>query len=176
MSFARIAVGATAVALLSAPGAHAAPALATKNVNLRQGPGTSYPIITTIPGGSTVDLGGCQGVWCTVTWQGRNGFAIATSFDRGSEAAAPPGAAGPPPPPGEGGPPPGGAPPNAPPPGATAGPPPGALPPGYPPPPPGYPTPPGFYPPPPPAYYYPYDPYYGRYYPYYGYGPYWRRW
>jgi hypothetical protein len=138
---------------LSAQCAQAAPALATKNVNLRQGPGTSYPVISTIPGGSTVEIGGCQGRWCTVAWQGQNGYAIATSFDQGG-GGAPPGAGGPPP-------------------GTTAGGPPGAPPPGYPqgyPPPPGYAPPPGYYPPGyyPPGYYDPYG-------PYYGYGPYWRR-
>jgi hypothetical protein len=145
--------------VLSAPGAHAAPASATNNVNLRQGPGTNFPVVTTIPGGSQVEISGCQGQWCSVTWQGQTGYSIATSFDQGGNE-----------------PPPGG----APPPGATAGGPvpagPPGAPPGYPPPPPGYPPPPpGYYPP-------PYYPGYGPY-PYYGYGPgygyyygpYWRR-
>lgn len=168
---------AAALAALSMSGAQAAPALATNNVNLRQGPGTNYPIITTIPGGSTVELSGCSGQWCTVVWQGQSGYSIATSFEQGGNlpppGAAPP--AGSPPP--QGAPPPAGPPPagSMPPEGATAGgpPPPGPPPPGYPPP--GYPPPPGYYPPPP-GYYYP--PPYGPYYPYgYYYGPYWhRRW
>jgi hypothetical protein len=152
MNFARIVACAAALMALSAQCAQAEPALATKNVNLRQGPGTSYQVITTIPGGSTVEVSGCQGQWCTVVWQGQNGYAIATSFDQGGGGAPPPGAGGPPP-------------------GATAGgpPPPGAPPPGYPPPP-GYAPPPGYYPPGyyPPGYYDPYG-------PYSGYGPYWRR-
>lgn len=167
---------AAALAALSMSGAQAAPALATNNVNLRQGPGTNYPIITTIPGGSTVELSGCSGQWCTVVWQGQSGYSIATSFEQGGNLP-PPGAAPP-----AGSPPPQGASPPAgppagsmPPEGATAGgpPPPGPPPPGYPPP--GYPPPPGYYPPPP-GYYYP--PPYGPYYPYgYYYGPYWhRRW
>jgi hypothetical protein len=198
IKYAHIALGTAALIALSAVAAQSAPALATKNVNMRQGPGTSYPLVTTIPGGSTVDVSGCHGGWCTVGWQGRTGYAIATSFDRGTGAIAPPppGAAGPPGP--EGAPPPPGAPPPV-----AAGPvPPGAIPPqppppgGYPPPPPGaYPpppgamadvpvraSPPGALPPPgypPPGYYappgyYPYGPYYGPY--GYYYGPYWRRW
>jgi hypothetical protein len=192
LKFASIALRTAALIALSVTVAQAAPALATKNVNMRQGPGTSYPLVTTIRGGSTVDVSGCHGGWCTVVWQGKTGYAIATSFDRGTGAIAPPpDAAGPPPGP-EGAP----LPPEAPPPPAAAGPvPPGAIPPqppppgGYPPPPPGvagdvpvrasppgapppgYPPPPGYYPP---GYYYPYGPYYGPY--GYYYGPYWRRW
>ena len=77
---------AAALMVLSAQGAHAAPALATNNVNLRQGPGTNFPVITTIPGGSQVEISGCQGQWCTVTWQGQTGYSIATSFDQGGKA------------------------------------------------------------------------------------------
>ena len=84
-------------------------AVASTNVNLRQGPGTTYTIITTIPAGAPVDVAGCRGQWCQVTYQGQNGYVIATSLGQG----------------GAGGPPPGG-----PPPGAVA-----AYPPGYVPPP-----------------------------------------
>ncbi|MGA9321016.1 MAG: SH3 domain-containing protein, partial [Xanthobacteraceae bacterium] len=96
IKYLQIALGTAALIALSAVAAQAAPALATKNVNMRQGPGTSYPLVTTIPGGSTVDVSGCHGGWCTVVWQGRTGYAIATSFDRGTGAIAPPppGAAG----------------------------------------------------------------------------------
>jgi hypothetical protein len=97
-----------AIVAISAQCAAAAPALATTNVNLRQGPGTTYTVITTIPGGSTVNVTGCSGEWCQVGWQGQSGYVIATSLD-------------------EGGP---GGPPGAPPPGAVA-----AYPPGYVPPP-----------------------------------------
>lgn len=164
MDFVQIATctAVAAVVALSAQSAVAAPALATNNVNMRQGPGTNYPVIITIPGGSTVEVGGCQGTWCAVTWQGKSGYAVATSLDQGGGA----------PPAGAGGP----LPPGGPPPGATAQGPPPDYPPGAQPPP-GYVPPPGYYPPPP-----GYDPYYygpgyyapGYYAPYY-YGPYWRR-
>src|SRR5271154_1511115 len=101
MNFARIATWAAALMVLSAQCAEAAPALATNNVNMRQGPGTDFPVITTIPGGSTVDITGCRGEWCTVVWHGQSGYSIATSFDHGN--GPPPGAGDPPPP---GGPPP----------------------------------------------------------------------
>ena len=96
MTFGKIVASAGVLLALSAASAAAAPALATNNVNLRQGPGTTYTVIMTIPGGSNVDVSGCSGQWCQVTFQGQNGYAIATSFDQGG-GAPPPGAAGPPP-------------------------------------------------------------------------------
>jgi hypothetical protein len=172
MSFGRIAAGMAALcgALLALPAQHAAaaPALATTNVNLRQGPGTTFTVITTIPGGSTVDVAGCSGEWCQVVWQGRNGYVIATSIDQGGPEGPPPPGGGPPPP---GSPPPPGA---GPPPGVGPDGPVAAYPGGPPPPPPGYgPPPPGYGPPvyvAPPPYYYGYGPYYGGYY-----GGYYRR-
>ena len=175
MNGAQIASLGAALMALSVQCAAAAPALAVHDVNIRQGPGTNYPIVTTIPGGSNVEVLNCYGEWCSVTWNGQSGYAIARNLDQGG---APPGRGGPPPAAGAGAPPPQGAPPppggpeGAPPPGATAQAP---YPPGAPPPP-GYYPPPG-YAPPPGYYYYPpgYAPYYYRPYGYY-YGPYWRRW
>src|SRR5580704_15771934 len=94
MTFGKIATAAGVLLALSAASATAAPALAVNNVNLRQGPGTTYTVIMTIPGGSNVDVSGCS-EWCQVTFQGQHGYAIATSFDQGG--APPPAAAGPPP-------------------------------------------------------------------------------
>ena len=96
MTFGKTAASAGVLLALSAVSAAAAPALAVNNVNLRQGPGTTYTVILTIPGGSNVDVSGCSGQWCQVTFQGQNGYAIATSLDQGG-GAPPPGAAGPPP-------------------------------------------------------------------------------
>ncbi len=100
------------------PGAGAPPpAVVGSNVNLRQGPGTTYTVVTLIPAGSPVNVAGCKGGWCQVGFQGQNGYIIAT-------ALAPPGG------------------PGGPPPGAYAGGPvpvgPGVPPPGYIPPPPPY--------------------------------------
>jgi len=69
-----VAVTTTATPLaLAAQGALAAPALTTGNVNLRQGPGTSFPVITLIPAGSQVEVAFCRGQWCSETWQGQSG-------------------------------------------------------------------------------------------------------
>jgi Bacterial SH3 domain len=56
------------------------PGVVNTNVNLRQGPGTNFGIITTIPAGAPVEVGGCSGQWCQVTFQGQNGYVIATSL------------------------------------------------------------------------------------------------
>jgi len=113
------------------------PATVFSTVNLRQGPGTTYTVITKIPAGASVEVSGCSGQWCQVAYQGQNGYVIATSLAPGGG-------------------------PGGPPPGAVAG----GPPPGYGPPPPGY-YPPDYYPPPyygPYRYYYGYGPYYGGYY------------
>ena len=128
-----------ALLALSPVCAWAAPGVVNTTVNLRQGPGTSTPIIGKIPAGSPVEVGSCSGEWCQTTFQGMSGYVIATALAQGG--------------------PPGGPPPGAPPPGYRPPPPP----PGYAgPPPPGYAGPPP-YPAP-----YPGPPYYGPYYYGYG--------
>jgi len=118
------------------------------NVNLRNGPGTTYTVVTLIHAGSSVEVSGCKNGWCQVVFEGQNGYIIESSIAPGAPGPArrpgpPPGYAGPPGPP----------------------------PPGYVAPPPGYyPPPPGYYPPP-----YYYGGYYGG--PYWGWRRgYWRRW
>lgn len=103
------------------PGAPGAPppAVVGTNVNLRQGPGTNYTIITLIPAGAPVNVSGCNAGWCQISFAGQNGYIIAT-------AIAPPGdGSGEPPPDAVAGPP-------------SDAPPPGYYPPGYYPPPPLY--------------------------------------
>jgi len=98
------------------PGAAGAPppAVVGTNVNLRQGPGTNYTVITLVPAGSPVSVSGCQAGWCQVSFAGQNGYIIATAIappggpPRGAVAegpipvapgAPPPGYLPPPPPP-----------------------------------------------------------------------------
>lgn len=51
----------------------------TTDLNLRAGPGTQYPVITTIPYGSQVRVYGClRGYsWCDVFWAGTRGWVSA---------------------------------------------------------------------------------------------------
>jgi SH3-like domain-containing protein len=74
------------------------PAVAATNVNLRQGPGTTYNIVTTIPAGAPVNIAGCNAGWCQVTFQGQNGYVIASSVGQGPPSGPPPGYYPPPPP------------------------------------------------------------------------------
>ena len=64
------------------PGAAGAPppAITGSNVNLRPGPGTTYTVITLIPAGSPVGVSGCQSGWCQVSFQGQNGYIIASAL------------------------------------------------------------------------------------------------
>ena len=54
----------------------AAPGYATGNVNLRAGPGTDYPVVTTLAAGTSLTIHGCLSgySWCDVTWQGNRGW------------------------------------------------------------------------------------------------------
>ena len=68
-------------ALAAAPASASEPvSVATADVNLRAGPGTQYPIVTTIPYGSSVSLYGCTAgvTWCDVGWAGERGWVAAT--------------------------------------------------------------------------------------------------
>jgi uncharacterized protein YraI len=78
-----LALGAGMFVALSGGLASATPALAISNTNLRQGPGTNFGVLATIPGGTTVDVRRCTGEWCTVTFGGRIGYAIARNLDLG---------------------------------------------------------------------------------------------
>jgi Bacterial SH3 domain len=58
-------------------------AVAAATVNLRSGPGTDSELVATIPAGSRVQVGECNGEWCAVTWDGHNGYAIARNLSSG---------------------------------------------------------------------------------------------
>ena len=76
------ALGAVALALC-AGAADAAPATVASNTNLRQGPGTGFGIIMTVPGGSVVEVIRCGGEWCNVMADGRPGYMIARNLGMG---------------------------------------------------------------------------------------------
>ena len=63
-------------------------AVVSANVNLRSGPGTDSEILATIPAGSTVRVGPCEGEWCPVTWNGQSGYAIARNLNLGGSRQA----------------------------------------------------------------------------------------
>ena len=68
-----IAAGAFAGFAMISTIAAADPGVATGNVNMRSGPGTQYPVITTIPAGAPIEVMGCQS-WCQVAYAGAQGY------------------------------------------------------------------------------------------------------
>jgi uncharacterized protein YraI len=71
--------GASALAaVIAAPSmAMALDAVAVTDLNMRAGPGSQYPIVTTIQSNGSVEILGCleQAKWCQVNWQGNQGWA-----------------------------------------------------------------------------------------------------
>jgi len=61
--------------LLSAGAAAAAPATVQSDLNIRSGPGAQYQVVGTVQGGETVDVAGCSGSWCRVSFNGGTGYA-----------------------------------------------------------------------------------------------------
>ncbi|KZL17312.1 Bacterial SH3 domain protein [Pseudovibrio axinellae] len=48
----------------------------TTAVNMRTGPGTKYPVMTTIPAGAVVSISSCtqNGSWCDIRFRGASGW------------------------------------------------------------------------------------------------------
>ena len=74
---------ALAALLIAAGAATAAPGLATTDVNMRQGPGTNFPVVTSIRGGSNVDVRSCNAGWCAARFGPFTGFVNASYLDFG---------------------------------------------------------------------------------------------
>lgn len=70
-----LAFAATAM-LASTTWASAQEAFTTGDVNMRAGPGSRYPVVTTIPGGREVFIHGCLSNWdwCDVSWRRTRGW------------------------------------------------------------------------------------------------------
>jgi len=87
MNLARLAASAAIltvlVASLTVDLAAAKPATVAAEVNLRKGPGTDSEIITLIPKGTMVEVAGCTNGWCKVSWNGQDGYSIATNLGLG---------------------------------------------------------------------------------------------
>jgi uncharacterized protein YraI len=66
-------LGAAAVLALSTGVAAAVPATIETDANVRSGPGTRNPVITTLPAGTVVDVGPCTS-WCQISFDGGQGY------------------------------------------------------------------------------------------------------
>lgn len=64
-----------AALLLSAGAATAAPATVQSDLNVRSGPGTQYQVVGSVQSGETVDVAGCTGRWCQISFSGGTGYA-----------------------------------------------------------------------------------------------------
>jgi uncharacterized protein YraI len=76
-----------ALAAVALSAGAAAAASATTDLNLRAGPGPDYQAIGVIPAGAPVDVLGCSGSWCQVSYAGRAGYASASYLSGDGSAA-----------------------------------------------------------------------------------------
>ncbi|HTC96077.1 MAG TPA: SH3 domain-containing protein [Bradyrhizobium sp.] len=53
-------------------------------VNLREGAGTTHSVVAKIPAGSRINVASCSGQWCQASWEGKDGYVVATSLTRHS--------------------------------------------------------------------------------------------
>ncbi|GGE40795.1 hypothetical protein GCM10007276_17700 [Agaricicola taiwanensis] len=67
--------------------AQAYSAYATADLNVRSGPGTRYPVITTLRDGEPVEVISCAGSWCRLDFGGGQGFASASYLATGGPRA-----------------------------------------------------------------------------------------
>lgn len=63
-----------------------APVVTSELANLYKGPGSKYPVIGAVPGGSRVNKGACyagwQGNWCQVNYNGAVGYMMESLLQR----------------------------------------------------------------------------------------------
>lgn len=62
--------------------ASASPAVVNSSVNLRSGPGVSYPVAGKVKAGQRVDVVGCRASWCYITKAGPDGWVAARYLGR----------------------------------------------------------------------------------------------
>lgn len=74
--------------MVSAGAASAAPGRTTTDLHLRNGPGTGYEVITTMPEGARVNIRNCTGSWCRVNFRGTSGWASANLLSGSGETYA----------------------------------------------------------------------------------------
>lgn len=79
MRFIALALATAVACLATLTPAAAANGVTTSTVNMRIGPGTSYPIIVAIPAAQPVTIVGCVNgyAWCDVVWADRRGWVAA---------------------------------------------------------------------------------------------------
>jgi uncharacterized protein YraI len=89
MSSARIAAWAAIFTLVPAVCAMAKPITTTADTILRSSPGTTSPVLTLIPKGTSVEVGKCSNGWCQTSFSGQDGYAIAQNLGMAMPRRAP---------------------------------------------------------------------------------------
>ncbi len=97
-SIVKSSIAAAMIVLGASLAAEARPVLVTADLNVRTGPGTQYPSVGVIRGGSNADVGRCFNGWCEVVWGGLRGFSSQAYLDGFGPPPAPTYVAPPPPP------------------------------------------------------------------------------
>jgi uncharacterized protein YraI len=75
-------LGAALLLATGVPAVMAQTAHVTTNVNERTGPGVQYSAVRTLPQGTAVELVSCEGAWCRVSDNGREGWIAARYLDQ----------------------------------------------------------------------------------------------
>ncbi|MBV8792279.1 MAG: SH3 domain-containing protein, partial [Pseudolabrys sp.] len=83
MTLLRLTVSAASLLALTAA-AVAKPVTLASETNLRAAPGTKSDVVGLMPRGETIEVGACDAGWCKVTWNGKEGFAIARNVGMAS--------------------------------------------------------------------------------------------
>jgi uncharacterized protein YraI len=83
MKHLRILAFAAAAMLASSTWASAQEAFTTSDVNMRAGPGSRYPVVTTIPSDREVFIHGCLSNWdwCDVSWRRNRGWVFSDNLE-----------------------------------------------------------------------------------------------
>lgn len=92
MTLMKLPLAALALFALAAPAAaQGGPAIAyaTANLNMRAGPGTNYPVITTLPQGGGVTVFGCTAnfAWCDAAFSNVKGWVSGKYLSYGGQGA-----------------------------------------------------------------------------------------
>jgi uncharacterized protein YraI len=82
------ALSALTLVSLSATAFAAEEAYTKSNANMREGPGTKYDVVDTLPGGSAVSVEACSLNWCAVTSEDDQQGFVAKSLLRGNRIGA----------------------------------------------------------------------------------------
>ena len=77
------------VLAFSTVAAAAAPATVDSDLNLRNGPGTNFAVVDTMPAGARVNAFDCAAGWCRVAFNGIEGYAGQAYLDLRIAAAGP---------------------------------------------------------------------------------------